>query len=342
MRSWISLFLLLSFAAGVAACSGEEPAAGRDAGANDAERFSFFVASFKSLQALSGNEAGFGGDLRYGETGAGAGLRGADKICSEIAEISMPGASKKRWRAFLSAVEGENGEQVNAIDRIGEGPWYDRLGRVFALKKADLFQDRPNGIDVAIAHDFTNEEGIPNQKPDPNQPSVDNHDILTGTNDKGQLYSSTATCKDWTSALGDPATEGRPRVGHSWDRMADDLLVEPQRGMKMLADGGVGVITDDQADGGPGFHTERSDGDTMFGSVDGGMPPMGVHTKGPIMIGGPGEAGHGSGQHWMSTLDEAGCAPGANLIQDGPPKLANPTVGSGGGYGGIYCFASAP
>jgi hypothetical protein len=36
------------------------------------------------MQALSGNEAGFGVDLRYGETGPGAGLRGADKICTEI------------------------------------------------------------------------------------------------------------------------------------------------------------------------------------------------------------------------------------------------------------------
>jgi len=38
---------------------------------------------------------GFGGDLRYGETGAGAGLRGADKICATLAEASMPGAGAK-------------------------------------------------------------------------------------------------------------------------------------------------------------------------------------------------------------------------------------------------------
>ena len=35
--------------------------------------------------------------------GPGAGLRGADIICAEIAERSMPGASAKQWRAFLSA-----------------------------------------------------------------------------------------------------------------------------------------------------------------------------------------------------------------------------------------------
>ena len=38
----------------------------------------------------------------------------------------MPGAGQKPWRAFLSATAGEDGKQVNAIDRIGDGPWYDR------------------------------------------------------------------------------------------------------------------------------------------------------------------------------------------------------------------------
>jgi hypothetical protein len=50
----------------------------------------------------------------------------------------------------------------------------------------------------------------------------------------------------------------------------------------------------------------------------------------------------GSGENWMSALDEAGCAPGINLIETGPPNPANPTVGSGGGYGGIYCLAVTP
>jgi hypothetical protein len=200
-QRWPALALC---ALAVAAChSNPEPS--RDAGAAEPELFSFFVTSLKAMQALSGNEAGFGGDLRYGETGPGAGLRGADKICAEIAERSLPGASKKGWRAFLSAVAGEDGAQVNAIDRIGEGPWYDRLGRLFAETKVDLLSDRPIGIDTTIAHDLPNEDGIPNQKPDPDRPSVDNHDVLTGTNSKGELYSATATCLDWTSALGDTA-----------------------------------------------------------------------------------------------------------------------------------------
>jgi hypothetical protein len=46
--------------------------------------------------------------------------------------------------------------------------------------------------------------------------------------------------------------------------------------------------------------------------------------------------------NWMSSLDESGCAPGVSLVEEGPPQLDVPTVGSGGGYGGIYCFALTP
>ena len=63
-----------------------------DASTTNLAHFSFFVTSLAALQDLSNNDQGFGGDLRYGETGAGAGLRGADKLCAAIAERSMPGA----------------------------------------------------------------------------------------------------------------------------------------------------------------------------------------------------------------------------------------------------------
>jgi hypothetical protein len=229
-------------------------------------KFSFFATSWKALQDLSGSPNGFGGDLKYGETGPGAGLRGADKICAAIAERALKGAGGKPWRAFLSAVAGEDGKQVNAIDRIGNGPWYDRLGRTLALTKADLLFDRPRNADAAIANDFPNEDGVPNHAPDPTKGQVDNHDFLTGTNKMGQLYSATATCKDWTGATG---TEGKPRCGHSWPRQ-------------------------------------------------------------------------GSGVNWMDALSESGCSPGANLIEQGGPKPNSTTVGSGGGYGGFYCFSLTP
>jgi hypothetical protein len=199
----------------------ENSKTGADA-AIKAAKFSFFVTSLKALQELSGSTNGFGGDLRFGETGAGAGLRGADKLCTAIAERSMPGSSSKRWRAFLSATADENGQQVDAVDRIGNGPWYDRLGRVFALTKADLLNTRPQGADPAVKNDFPNEDGVPNHQPDPTLPQVDNHDFLTGSDAQGRLYGKTATCQDWTTADGS-AANGRPRVGHSWPRSGTSM-----------------------------------------------------------------------------------------------------------------------
>jgi hypothetical protein len=45
--------------------------------------------------------------------------------------------------------------------------------------------------------------------------------------------------------------------------------------------------------------------------------------------------------HWMSALDEAGCAAGVNLKETGGPGNDG-KIGSGGGYGGFYCFALTP
>jgi hypothetical protein len=56
---------------------------------------------------------------------------------------------------------------------------------------------------------------------------------------------------------------------------------------------------------------------------------------------GGGFGGMGSLCNWMSALDESGCAPGVNLIQNGGPGKDG-TVGSGGGYGAWYCFALTP
>jgi hypothetical protein len=46
--------------------------------------------------------------------------------------------------------------------------------------------------------------------------------------------------------------------------------------------------------------------------------------------------------NWISGQDEGGCGAGVNLIQTGGSDPNNPIVGSGGGYGGIYCFADVP
>jgi hypothetical protein len=228
------------------------------------ERFSFFVTSLAAMRRLSKSQNGFGGDLRYGEAD---GLSGADKICTELAEGSMPGSGAKGWRAFLSVSMGPGGGPVHAIDRIGAGPWYDRRGRLFAMAKADLLFARPRGADPAIANDFPNEDGVPNHRPDPTMPAVDNHHFLTGSDTQGRLYMGTnPTCSNWTSSA---RTVGiRPRIGFSW--------------------------------------------------------PAGGRV------------------HWISGQDEGGCGAGVNIFGSGGSAPSNPIVGSGGGYGGIYCFALQP
>lgn len=234
-------------------------AAGADVGAQP--KFSFFITSLVAMRRLSNSQSGFGGDLRYGTAD---GLTGADKICTEIAESRRPGAGAKDWHAFLSASKGPDGMPVNAIDRIGEGPWYDFMGRLVAMNKAALLNQRPMGADAAIINDLPNEFGIPNHRPDLAMPAVDNHHVLTGSDAMGKLYGASSTCKDWTALT----NAGRPRVGFSW--------------------------------------------------------PAGGRV------------------HWISGQDEGGCGAGVNTNETGGSDPGNPIVGSGGGYGGIYCFARVP
>lgn len=175
-------------------------------------KFSFFVTSYEAMIRLSGSNNGFGGDLRFGEE---TGLAGADKICTTIAEDEMPGAGQKIWHAYLSVKDDGTGASVNAIDRIGTGPWYDRNARLVAQDKTGLTTTRPNG-DAAIKNDLPNERGESqkNQPGSNGQGTADNHDILTGSNAQGKLDSNTAanTCNNWTSTT----VAGRPRLGHSW------------------------------------------------------------------------------------------------------------------------------
>jgi hypothetical protein len=170
----------------------------------DDQPFSFFVTSLARMRELSGSEDGFGGNL--------GGLEGADRICQDIAE--KVGAGHKEWRAFLSVTKGPDGNPVHAIDRIGEGPWYDRNGSVFALNKAGLLSDRPTGGDPALAQDFTDEDGVPLTE------FGDSHDVLTGTNKEGMLMENdpAGTCQDWTST--EPGDNHRVMCGHAWPAMS--------------------------------------------------------------------------------------------------------------------------
>jgi len=185
--------------------------AGGGGGTSKLEKFSFFVTSVDAMTTLA-PPTGFGGDLSFGETGPGAGLRGADKICTKVAEMGMTGAGAKTWHAFLST------STVNAKDRIGTGPWYDARGFLVASNLTQLLMERPGDADVQIKNDLPNELGIPNKM-------GNNHAMLTGTDANGMLYTSAtasaadSTCNDWTSK--EPA--GAPRCGHAWPRSGSGL-----------------------------------------------------------------------------------------------------------------------
>jgi hypothetical protein len=214
--------------------SGGGDASSGAGGSGGGSNFSFFVTSLPAMRRVSGSQNGFGGDLRFGEA---TGLAGADKICRTIAETALPGSGAKTWRAFLSASTGApGGGPVHAIDRVGEGPWYDRMGRLFAMNKAGLIAGpRPMGS-PQVVNDFPNEDGIPNKQ------GTDNHDTLTGSNRMGR-YAGTdaATCKDWTSSV---PTDGRPQIGHSWPRSMSNLSFGGQWIADHTAPGcGAGVNT---------------------------------------------------------------------------------------------------
>ena len=262
---------------GVGGNGGDETGPGGNTGDDECSeeelKFSFFVTSLESLRRESGDRRGYGGNL--------GGLSGADAICQRIAEYSTPCASRRIWRAFLSTVAGP----VHAKDRIGNGPWYDRIGRTVSTDLNALIASRPGGADPEIENDLPNEFGIPNHDPD-GTGDVDNHDMITGTETDGTLYANDEkyTCGDWSRT-----GSGTPRCGHSWPTGIEG----------MTTSGGT------------------TDPDTELGDIF----------------------------HWISAVNELGCDPfdpDNDLIESGRPISGNTSIGSGGGYGGFYCFALQP
>lgn len=195
--------------------------------------FSFFVASrarmFAAAQAFNGSTKGWGGDFRYGTAD---GLTGADKLCTEIAKQSLS-TNCRTWKAFLST------SSVNAISRVGSGPWYDRLNRLIASDLTQLVATRPGGItNSTILNNLPNEDGTPHHAEEVGCTDVntcaDNHDVLTGSDTDGKVCTSTTcsgggmigfpggggttvtdyTCQGWT--LGTSIAGIAPRVGHTW------------------------------------------------------------------------------------------------------------------------------
>ncbi len=188
--------------------------------------FSFFVTSQAGLYGLPAGEHAPAPDPALGYGGDFGGLRGADEICSMLAQRANPG-DRKVWRAFLSASGTTSGERVDAIGRVGNGPWYDFNGVLLARNLSGLLPDasgRPRGAAAPLNRMFSDENGEAARSN-----GQDNHDTLTGSDSCGRLYDdgmngAVATCADWTSKTvrgreGNAAgVGGQVPVGHSWPR----------------------------------------------------------------------------------------------------------------------------
>ena len=178
----------------------------------------FFLAALTALAIVSGHrDQGIGAegaptsrDMSFflssakHKTANLGGLRGADRICQELA--SAVGLSNKTWRAYLSAEhDPDNGNKpTDARSRIGSGPWTNAKGIVIAKNLAELHA-RKGDADL-----FLDEHGqrVPGNWP--NSPKPTEHDILTGSTADGRLMAG-KTCNDWTSE----ASDQQAQVGHS-------------------------------------------------------------------------------------------------------------------------------
>lgn len=219
--------------------------------------FSFFVTSMDAMITLSGSPDGFGGDL--------GGLEGADGICQTIAD--GVGAGSKTWRAFLSATTGPDGGPVHAIDRIGDGPWYDAYGRLVSNDITGLLNERPDG-NAQVVDDLPDENGVPISL------IGDAHDVLTGSNTDGELFNPDpeSTCNDWTSAeaIGGDIL----RCGHSFPREGGPGGGGPGGGGPGGGGGGKHWLSDHKLPGcTPGIIIEQlgpaPDGSTCVGCAGG-------------------------------------------------------------------------
>ena len=85
----------------------------------NANPMTFFVTSVGS---------GKGADL--------GGIAGADAHCQKLAE--SVGAGHRTWRAYLSTTSTATEPGINAIDRIGRGPWRNAKGVTVATDIENL------------------------------------------------------------------------------------------------------------------------------------------------------------------------------------------------------------
>lgn len=149
----------------------------------------FFVTSVGS---------GKGGDL--------GGLAGADAHCQMLA--GKVGSVDRVWRAYLSTQATASTPAVNAVDRIGAGPWGNAKGTTMAADINHLLFDNSN---FSVTHTLTENGDQVNSRVLGSTPNK--HDILTGTQVDGTAFAAdqNMTCNNWTSSSDDH----KAQVGHS-------------------------------------------------------------------------------------------------------------------------------
>jgi hypothetical protein len=149
-------------------------------------RMTFFVTSVGS---------GKGADL--------GGLAGADQHCQNLAQAV--GAGNRTWRAYLSTASTATTPGINAIDRIGRGPWQNAKGVVVATDIENL-----HGANNMTKQTILTEKGaVVNGRGD----TPNTHDMLTGSQRNGLAYPAGAdlTCGDYTKS----GADGAVQMGHS-------------------------------------------------------------------------------------------------------------------------------
>ena len=186
-----TVLLLVILSVGCGGSSGQQDSGDGASDTPAAPNFSFFISSTGGPN---------GGDFR--RTAADTdGLAGADELCRMKAAAAVAASASRQWRAYLST------DTVNAKDRIGTGPWFNRNGVMIAASVAALHDPALNMITKENGLDETGAV-VPGRNDSPNQ-----HDILTGSLAAG--VSSGNHCSNWTSSAESGTTA---QVGHH-DRM---------------------------------------------------------------------------------------------------------------------------
>ncbi len=131
------------------------------------------------------------------------GLAGADRHCQNLAKAV--GAGNRNWRAYLSTASTATTPGINAIDRIGRGPWQNAKGVVIATDIENLH----GANNVTKQTNLTEKGAVVNGRGD----TPNTHDVLTGSQRNGLAFpaGSDLTCGNYTKS----GADGAVQMGHS-------------------------------------------------------------------------------------------------------------------------------